>query len=70
MSALRPDELAIVSALLGAEIARADSAAIAASFSDLRAGLPEFRRIAAELIEQTETIEREELIEPTEADGD
>lgn len=54
MSALSPHELAVVSELLGADLAREDSAAIAEALADLRAGLPEFRRVAAELLDRTE----------------
>lgn len=55
MSALSSGELAVVVELLGAEIAREDAPAIAAAITDLRAGLPEFRAIAAELVRAGET---------------
>ncbi|GAA2856940.1 hypothetical protein [Microbacterium arabinogalactanolyticum] len=55
MSALSSGELAVVVELLGAEIAREDAPAIAAAITDLRAGLPVFRAIAAELVRAGET---------------
>lgn len=50
MSALASDDLSVVSGLLGAEVAREDASAIAASIADLRAGLPAFRCAATELL--------------------
>ena len=54
MSALSSRDLAVVEELLGAEIARQDAPAIAAAITDLRAGLPEFRAISAELLRAEE----------------
>jgi len=50
MSALSSGDLEVVAELLGAEIAGEDAPAIAAAITDLRASLPEFRAIAAELV--------------------
>jgi hypothetical protein len=54
MSGLAPDDLAVVSNLLGAGVAHGDGPAIAASIADLRASLPEFRRAAYELLQDEE----------------
>lgn len=50
MSALSPADQAAISVLLGADIAQEDAPGIAASIADLRAALPEFRRVSAELL--------------------